>query len=209
MHKIIYTLLFITIPLVHCQEEAQTKKYVGLETKSEMVSWDDVFPKSLGVGFGSTNPHNKNLLNYSENGQTVNKWFQITCKNIYNFNFENKVFNISLLGGTENFFRINNLNFWVILNSNFFDLINIGLGTGSIIVLHKFEYEEVSGGLILDLNSPIPIKLFDANFSIGINFKHIFTKYKNISSLGPYNSQIFNFYINFEVPTKIIKYYLF
>ena len=180
MHKIIYTLLFLTIPLVHCQEEAQTKKYVGLETKSEMVSWDDAFPKSLGVGFGSTNPHNKSLLNYSENGQTVNKWFQITYKNIYNFNFENKVFNISLLGGTENFFRINNLNFWVILNSNFFDLINIGLGTGSIIVLHKFEYEEVSGGLILDLNSPIPIKLFDANFSIGVNFKHIFTKYKNI-----------------------------
>ena len=71
-------------------------------------------------------------------------------------------------------------------------------------VLHKFEYEETALGLIFDINTPLPLNLKNMNYTIGINFKHLFTQFENIELLGPYNSQIFNFYVDFEIPTKMI-----
>lgn len=179
---------------------------IGLETKQELVTWEKKYPKSIGLGFGTSSPFNSNLINYSEQGQGSNKWFLTKYNNFYSFNFQGKEINISLLGGTENFYLINNFSFWSIFNIQLLDLINIGIGTGANIVLHQFEYEETSLGLIFDINTPLPLHFYNTNYTIGLNFKHIFTKYESVDLLGPYNSQIFNFYVNFEIPTN--KFFL-
>ncbi len=75
----------------------------------------------------------------------------------------------------------------------------------NLFVLHQFNYEETSAGIILDLNTPMPLNIYNLNFVIGLNFKHIFTKFENIEALGPYNSQIFNFYLNLEMPWNKLK----
>jgi len=194
--------------LFYSQESLEKREIIGLETKQELETWESKYPKTIGLGFGASSPLNNNLLNYSERGLSSNKWFLMKYGNIYSFNFQGNVINISLLGGTENFYLINNFSFWSVFSIQLLDLINIGFGTGGNIVLHQFEYEETSLGLIFDINTPLPLNFYNTNYTIGLNFKHIFTKYEDIELLEPYNSQIFNFYINFELPVKIISNYI-
>jgi len=196
----------IIICITYSNELSDNDNTIGLNTKNEMVTWESRYPKSLGIGFGSSTPFNNNLSVYSENGQSTSKWFQFKLSNFYNFNFENREFNLSIIGGTENFYMINNLNFWGLFSLQFFDLINIGIGNGINIVFHQFNYEEISAGLIFDLNTPMPLNIYKLHSTIGLSFKHIFTKFENIELLGSYNSQIFNFYINLELPWNEINF---
>ena len=204
MKKINLLIIMVISTFLQSSEIQEDLNPIGLETKNEMSTWESKYPKSLGIGFGTSTAFNNNLLNFSERGQSSNKWFLLNYKNFYNFNFKEKEINLSLLAGTENFYLINNLNLWGIFSLQFFDFINLGVGSGINIVLHQFQYEETALGVIFDINTPLPLNLKNMNYTIGINFKHIFTQFKNIELLGPYNSQIFNFYVDFEIPTKMI-----
>ncbi|MAJ43848.1 MAG: hypothetical protein CMF96_03760 [Candidatus Marinimicrobia bacterium] len=203
-----YTIIttIIILSSIFATESNKTYNKIGLGTKSEMVTWESIYPKTIGIGFGTSTPFNNNLSQYSEKGQSSSKWLQIKYNNFYNFNFEGREFNLSLIGGTENFYLLNNISMWGLLSIQFFDLINIGIGAGGNIVLHKFNYEETSPGIILDLNTPMPLYVYNLNAVIGLNFKNIFTQFKSIDSLGAYNSQIFNFYLNLEMPLNKIKF---
>ena len=200
-------ILFLISFILSNDINTENTKNIGLETKQELPTWGNKYPKSIGLGFGTSSPFNSNLISYSEQGQGSNKWFLTKYNNFYNFNFQGKEINISLLGGTENFYLINNFSFWSIFSIQLLDLINIGIGTGANIVLHQFEYEETSLGLIFNINTPLPLHFYNTNYTIGLNFKHIFTKYESVDLLGPYNSQIFNFYINFEIPVESLSNY--
>jgi hypothetical protein len=197
--KIIYLLFIISI--LFSQENASDSTYVGLVTKEEMTTWAEKYPKTIAIGFGSCSPINNNLLAFSERGQSKNKWFFLKLNNYYNMNLFNKEINFSLIGGTENFYLLNMINVWNIFNHKIYDVINIGVGPGATIVLHKFEYQETAFGLIFDLNTTIPLNIYNINSTIGLNVKHIFTSYEKIDELEPYNSQVFNFYIDFKLPT--------
>lgn len=204
MNKIYLLLLTVISTFLLSSDFFDESNPIGLATKNEMSTWESKYPKSLGIGFGTSTAINNNLLNYSERGQSSNKWILINYKNFYNFNFKNKEINISLLAGTENFYLINNFNLWGIFSLQFFDFINLGVGSGINVVLHQFQYEETALGIIFDINTPLPLNFKNMYYTMGINFKHIFTQFNNIELLGSYNSQIINFYIDFELPTKFL-----
>ena len=202
MHlKPIYIILLITSTLF-TQEEPVEDNYLGLETKQEMLTWNDKYPNSIAFGFGTSNPINGNLIAYNERGQSINKWIFAKFNNYYNLNLYNKEINFSLLAGTENFYFLNIVNIWNIFSYRMFDIFNIGVGPGANIILHKFKHEETAFGLIFDLNTNIPLNIYNINSTIGLNMKHILTAYDKIEELGPYNSQIYNFYLDIYFPTK-------
>ena len=203
MHiKIIYLLIITSI--LFSQEDFSDSTYIGLVTKEEMTTWSKKYPKTIAIGFGSSSPINNNLLAFSEKGQSKNKWFFLKLNNYYNMNLFNREINFSLMGGTENFYLLNIVNVWNIFNHKIYDVINIGVGPGATIVLHKFEYQETAFGLIFDLNTTIPLNIYNINSTIGLNVKHILTSYEKIDELGQYNSQIFNFYIDIKFPSEQI-----
>ena len=158
--KLIYIIL-LNSSVLFTQEESVEDNYLGLETKQEMLTWNDKYPNSIAFGFGASNPINGNLIAYSEKGQSINKWFFIKFNNFYNLNLYNKEINFSLLAGTENFYLLNIVNIWNIFSYRLFDIFNIGGGPGANIILHNFENEETTFGLIFDLNTSIPLNIYN------------------------------------------------
>ena len=186
------------------QEIEKDSIFSELEIKQEMQTWSNKYPKSIAFGFGTSNPINNNLNEYNKNGTSSNKRFYLQFNNFYNLNLLNKEIQLSLIGETENFYLLNFINIWTIFNYQELNTFNIGGGFGTNIVLYNFEQEETAYGLIFDLNTSIPLNMNNIDPIIGFNLKHILTKFDNIDLLGPYDSQIYNFYISLAIPLQLL-----
>jgi hypothetical protein len=193
MHFKKLIIMIICSSLFYSQESPEKDKRIGLETKQEMERWNEKFNKfSIGLGFGLSNPINRPLVN---SPSVLNGFhFGLNLNNIFNLEVKKKQYKINLNLTAEYMGWLKPINTWLVINSMYYEIINIGLGLGISNIIYENSFSEIAPGIIFSLHTPIPINFHnDRHFLIGLTLSSIFSKFNNL---------------NFQGTAESVEYYL-